>query len=56
VVPENLWEVVSLLATCRKGSKVEMREEREDRERLGCVSFFPFFLDSFVQNEIARKP
>jgi hypothetical protein len=31
VVLENSWEVVSLLATCRRESKVGMREERERR-------------------------
>jgi hypothetical protein len=47
VVAGNLWEVISLLATCRKGGG--MREEREDRES----GFFPFFVDSLFQNEIS---
>jgi hypothetical protein len=41
MVPENLLEVVSLLATCRK---VKMREKREDSG-----SFFLLFLDSFFK-------
>jgi hypothetical protein len=39
VVPENPWEVVSLLATCRKGKQGGDGEERED----WVVSVFPFF-------------
>jgi hypothetical protein len=44
VVLENLWEVVSLLVTCRKGK--QGGEEGGER-RAGLCQFFPFFVDSF---------
>jgi hypothetical protein len=53
VVAENPWEVIFLLATCRKG-KHGGDDGGERRQRgLGCVSFSLYFLDSFFQNEIS---
>jgi hypothetical protein len=53
VVPENSWEVLSLLATCRKEKQGGMKEEREDIWGLGCVSFSLYFINSYFENEIS---
>jgi hypothetical protein len=49
MVSEIFWEVVSVLTTCRKGSNVEMREEREATEGLHCINFSLYFLVSFFK-------